>query len=355
MSQSITATRWPWAARAAARLTVTDDLPTPPLPEATASTRVEESSPQKEIFFCWAAWGPRRRVTIAWRCSSVITPRSTSTPVTPGSGETAAVTSLVIRSRRGQPATVSSTETVTSPSSTVTSLTMSSSVIGLWISGSITCPRAARTSSRVTMDSPRCGRRRRRQALRAKPPYAGSVACPCGSEQEGEVDVRLRRDRLRRRPQRAGRRHPPGRGGLVGLPAGGERRAGRGRPHGRVHPARLSARLRGRLLPAGRRGPVDRRSRPQPVRPAVPARPAAGGPPVCRQPGDRPRALGGRDGRLDRQGPPRRRVGLDRPRRAGGGGDGAVPAGADAALAVRGAGQGGRPAGARRAAGVRPY
>src|SRR4029453_8299646 len=56
MSQSITATRCPWAARPAARLTVTEDLPTPPLPEATASTRVVDSSPQKVIFFCcWAA------------------------------------------------------------------------------------------------------------------------------------------------------------------------------------------------------------------------------------------------------------------------------------------------------------
>jgi hypothetical protein len=145
MSQSTTATLWPWAASAAARLTVTDDLPTPPLPEATAITRVVESSPQNDGFFSAAcARPPRRRVTMAWRCSSVIVPRRTSTPVTPGMGETAAVTSLVMRSRRGQPAMVSSTSTITTPDgSTVTSLTMSSSVIGLWISGSITCPRAA--------------------------------------------------------------------------------------------------------------------------------------------------------------------------------------------------------------------
>ena len=153
MSQSITATRCPWAARPAARLTVTEDLPTPPLPEATASTLVVESSPQKVIFFCcWAAPGPRRRVTMAWRWSSVITPRSTLTPVTPGSGDTAAVTSLVIRSFSGQPATVSSTSTVTSPPGSMeTSLTMSRSVMGRWISGSITCPSAVMTSSRVTI------------------------------------------------------------------------------------------------------------------------------------------------------------------------------------------------------------
>ena len=41
---------------------------------------------------------------MAWRWSSVITPRSTLTPVTPGSGETAAVTSLVMRSLSEQPA-----------------------------------------------------------------------------------------------------------------------------------------------------------------------------------------------------------------------------------------------------------
>jgi hypothetical protein len=42
MSASTTPTRRPSAARAAARLTVTEDLPTPPLPEATAYTRVSE-------------------------------------------------------------------------------------------------------------------------------------------------------------------------------------------------------------------------------------------------------------------------------------------------------------------------
>src|SRR5262252_5034839 len=42
MSASSTPTFWPAAASAAARLTVTDDLPTPPLPLATAYTRVSE-------------------------------------------------------------------------------------------------------------------------------------------------------------------------------------------------------------------------------------------------------------------------------------------------------------------------
>ena len=43
MSASSTPTVRPCAARAMARLTVTEDLPTPPLPEATAITVVSES------------------------------------------------------------------------------------------------------------------------------------------------------------------------------------------------------------------------------------------------------------------------------------------------------------------------
>ena len=41
-SASTTATSRPRPARATARLVVTEDLPTPPLPEATSITRVEE-------------------------------------------------------------------------------------------------------------------------------------------------------------------------------------------------------------------------------------------------------------------------------------------------------------------------
>ena len=42
-SASTAATAWPRAASATARLVVTDDLPTPPLPDDTAITRVRES------------------------------------------------------------------------------------------------------------------------------------------------------------------------------------------------------------------------------------------------------------------------------------------------------------------------
>ena len=44
MSASSTPTVSPRAASAAARLAVTDDLPTPPLPLATASTRVVDGT-----------------------------------------------------------------------------------------------------------------------------------------------------------------------------------------------------------------------------------------------------------------------------------------------------------------------
>ena len=78
------------------------------------------------------------------RCASVITPRSTATEDTPGTADTAAVTSVVSFSRIGQPETVSSTRTVAEPSgATLTRSTMPSSVIGRWISGSWTPASAA--------------------------------------------------------------------------------------------------------------------------------------------------------------------------------------------------------------------
>ena len=98
-------TERPRAASATARLTVSDDLPTPPLPDATAYTRVSEPGFANGISF--AGWpGPRSCSCSPRRCSALITSRSTRTPVTPSSGATAAVTSRVIVSFIGQPATV---------------------------------------------------------------------------------------------------------------------------------------------------------------------------------------------------------------------------------------------------------
>src|SRR5919112_4560402 len=144
MSASTTPTDRPRAASDAARFTVTDDLPTPPLPDATQYTRVREPG--------WAdgmtASGvpPRRFRFISLRCSSLMTSSSTRTAVIPGTRETASVTRLVIVSRMGQPATVRYTPTSATPPDTTTLLTMPSSVIGRLISGSSTVASAVWTA-----------------------------------------------------------------------------------------------------------------------------------------------------------------------------------------------------------------
>ena len=126
-----------------ARFTVTDDLPTPPLPDATAITVVSESARANGI--SRSVWPPLSMSRRATRCSSLITPSSTSTPLTPGITATAAVTSRVRVSRIGQPLTVSSTRTRARPSASTSTLsTIPRSVIGRWISGSFTVCSAAR-------------------------------------------------------------------------------------------------------------------------------------------------------------------------------------------------------------------
>src|SRR5690348_16721300 len=137
MSASTTPTFWPEAASAAARFTVTDDLPTPPLPLATAYTRVSEVGWANGI--TGSDLPPRSLVCSARRCSSLMTSSWTRTEETPGSLPTAVVTSRVMVSRSGHPATVRYTSTSTAPSApTLMFLTMPSSVMGRWISGSCT-------------------------------------------------------------------------------------------------------------------------------------------------------------------------------------------------------------------------
>src|SRR5919107_4266899 len=146
MSASTMPTFSPERDIATARFTVTDDLPTPPLPEAIAKTLVSESGRLKGM--SRLTWPPRREACRAERWASSMTPKATDTPVTPGTARTAAVTSLVSRSRIGQPTTVRSTRTSTwPPSEMLMASTMPSSVMGLWISGSFTFERAARTCS----------------------------------------------------------------------------------------------------------------------------------------------------------------------------------------------------------------
>src|SRR5581483_8159577 len=146
MSASRTPTARPSEESAAARLTVSVDFPTPPLPDATAMTRVLGSS--------WIALSsrgrpPRSFVVSALRSSGVITSKARRTEATPGSEPTSRSTCSSNAERRGQPATVSAIRTVTSPPSIAMPRTMSSSVTGLRSSGSITFASAPRMSSRV--------------------------------------------------------------------------------------------------------------------------------------------------------------------------------------------------------------
>ena len=138
----------PSAAIAAARLTVTEDLPTPPLPEATAYTRVSEPGWANGI--SRSAWPPRSAV--AQRRALLVAhhverrPRRAVTPATAadGGGDVAGD-----RLRIGQPATVSSTRhrDARRPRRSRRDSTMPSSVIGRRISGSLTVASAARTAS----------------------------------------------------------------------------------------------------------------------------------------------------------------------------------------------------------------
>ena len=85
MSASTTPTSAPSSASAAARFAVSDDLPTPPLPEATAITRVDGSS---DSLRSSPAGAPDSRCRSAVRCSGVITSNATATDSTPSTAPT---------------------------------------------------------------------------------------------------------------------------------------------------------------------------------------------------------------------------------------------------------------------------
>ncbi len=112
MSASRIPTRRPCAANAAARFAVIDDLPTPPLPEATAITRVVGSS---WIALSSAGLPPRSFVVSAIRSSGLITSNSSFTEVTPSTAPTSRATCSWKELRSGQPTTVSAIVTDTSP------------------------------------------------------------------------------------------------------------------------------------------------------------------------------------------------------------------------------------------------
>src|SRR6476620_10341470 len=161
---------------AAARLTVTDDLPTPPLPDATAYTRVRLLGLAKGISFSGAP--PRSCDRSSARCSSLMT--STSTDVTPSSARRALLESLVRVSFIGQPETVRKIARSTLPASSIsTDWTIPSSVIGLRISGSLTfdsaVSRASRLGSATDMCSIVCVVPRRPDHRRCLPQHTDQV------------------------------------------------------------------------------------------------------------------------------------------------------------------------------------
>src|SRR5437868_9092932 len=143
MSASSTPTSWPSVANAAARFTVSVDLPTPPLPDATAMMRVVAGSWTPRV-----SAPPRSLVVSAARSSGVITSNRSSTDATPGSEPTCVETCSSKLERSGQPTTVNAIVTVTAPPSISTPRTMSSSVTGRRSSGSITRPSPSSTCSR---------------------------------------------------------------------------------------------------------------------------------------------------------------------------------------------------------------
>src|SRR5438132_12147820 len=141
----------PSAAKTHARFTATLDFPTPPLPEAIAINAVSGGN---EIFDgggACPAGAPRSCPTSAWRCSSLIGVSETSTLSTPATGWTAAVTSVVMRSRNWQPSMVSRTWTRTRPSLISIRCSIPMASIGLPISGSRTPRSASRICSSVTI------------------------------------------------------------------------------------------------------------------------------------------------------------------------------------------------------------
>src|SRR5665647_1020052 len=134
MSASSRPTLAPNWARARASPTETVDLPTPPLPLATAMTW---ATPGMGDF-----WGSR---FLGTREENLI-----STSVTPGTAATAPRASVWIWAFRGQAGVVSTTVKLTLDPSTRRSSIMFRDTRSLCSSGSWTLPRAARTSSLET-------------------------------------------------------------------------------------------------------------------------------------------------------------------------------------------------------------
>src|SRR5215208_2243258 len=111
----------PVRASAAARLVLTVDLPTPPLPAATAMMFL---TPGSRGFEGWLG----RPITFA--------DSFTSTPVTPGTAPTATPTARAISARDGHALVVNSTPTTARPPSIVTDDTMPADTKSILSAGS---------------------------------------------------------------------------------------------------------------------------------------------------------------------------------------------------------------------------
>ena len=188
-SASTMPTRLPRWARATARLVVTDDLPTPPLPDAISSTRVRDDGSANGMArpsACpWAccdpavdAGSPWRSCRRAARSSSFIAPQARSTSVTP-IAPSASLTRPVISPLSGQPGIVSTTVSATFVPSTTTSRTMPRSTMERCNSGSCTGRRASMTAVSFKDMSPFCDTRRAsgeqaRRAARHRSPALGA-------------------------------------------------------------------------------------------------------------------------------------------------------------------------------------
>ena len=144
MSASRIPTVSPREARATARFTVTEDLPTPPFPDATASTRAvggtSVSGASSRAF-------QRTRAMTAARSSASMAAMRTSTERVHSSASSWPTTSRSIWLRNGQEATVRATSTTTSPPRTDTPRTMPRSTTLSPSSGSITARRRSSASA----------------------------------------------------------------------------------------------------------------------------------------------------------------------------------------------------------------
>ena len=158
-SASTAATRCPAAASAIERFVVTDDLPTPPLPDAIASTRVRVSvngfargsgaRGAAAASRTWSGFGvtPFRMSATARSSVSSMSRRSTSTRSTPGTAPAASTTRRRSSARVSSPGRGSARETVTRLPLRATSRTIPRSATERRSSGSSTRDKAARTSA----------------------------------------------------------------------------------------------------------------------------------------------------------------------------------------------------------------